>query len=150
MKKKIDKSLIHTTYLEKQKDLIESFKKRELEINNDIHNQSESASQSEDRKAGKLELLKALGRELVFAQEEMMYLKTLEVAKESAVVEPGAVVITDKMTFFIGVSGERAEIEKEEVFAISTKAPIYENMKGLQKGNSFQFNSTSYAIEEVY
>jgi transcription elongation GreA/GreB family factor len=150
MKKRIVKSIIHTAYLEKQKELIEDFKKRELEMNKDILSQNESLSQSEDRKAGKLELLKALGNELVFAQEEMTYLKTLEAAKESNVVEPGAVVVTDKMTFFVGVSGERAEIEKEEVFAISTKAPIYATMMGLKKGNSFQFNESSYAIEDIY
>jgi hypothetical protein len=39
-------------------------------MNSDTFSQNESASQSEDRRAGKYELLKAIGDELAFAQEE--------------------------------------------------------------------------------
>jgi hypothetical protein len=38
--------------------------KREAEMNDDTFSQNESASQSEDRRAGKYELLKAIGDEL--------------------------------------------------------------------------------------
>ena len=150
MKNKIIKRLVIQAFIKKQHELIESFKQRESEMKKDIFSQNESASQSEDRRAGKFEVLKALGNGLVFAQQEMAFLNSLVETKESTLVEPGAVVVTDQLTFFIGISSEKTEINNETIFGISTKAPIYKGMEGLQKGNSFQFNETSYVIEDVY
>jgi hypothetical protein len=41
------------------------------------------------------------------------------------------------------------EVNGESVFGISTKAPIYANMR-IRKGSKFQFNETHYVIEDVY
>jgi hypothetical protein len=49
-------------------------------MNSDTFSQNESASQSEDRRAGKYELLKAIGDELAFAQEE--YMNRLDITKK--------------------------------------------------------------------
>ncbi len=150
MKSKIDKPEIHQAYIKQQHELIENFKHREAEMKKDVFHRNESASQSEDRKAGKMEILRALGNEYVFAQQEMSFLDSLDASKVSTVVEPGAIVVTDQITFFIGISSDKIEIDGETIFGISTKAPIYRSMEGLQKGNSFQFNETSYIIEDVY
>jgi hypothetical protein len=116
--------------------LIHHFKKREAGVNDDTFSQNESASQSEDRRAAKYGLLKAVGDELVFVQQEFAYLNSLDVAKESSVVEPGATVVTDQFTFFTGISGEQFEVEGGTIVRISTSAPIYTSIKGLQKGSS--------------
>lgn len=150
MKSKIAKTDIKQACIRKQQELIDSFKQQEVEMYNDTFSQDASASQTEDRKASKVDLLKALGNELVFAQEELVYLNSIDVTKESSQVEPGAVVFTDHLTFFIGVSSEKVEVNGEVFFGISTKAPIYANMIGLQKGDSFQFNETKYLIKELY
>ncbi len=150
MKSKISKHQILQAYIKQQHELIDNFKNREAEMKNDVFHRSESASQSEDRKAGKMEVLRALGNEYVFAQQEMSFLDSLDASKESTVVEPGAIVVTDQLAFFIGISSDKIEIDGETIFGISTKAPIYRSMEGLQKGNSFQFNETSYYIEQVY
>ncbi|MEZ7498155.1 hypothetical protein QO200_05320 [Flavobacterium sp. Arc3] len=150
MKSRIVKTRILEACIEKQNELIDNFKKREAEMNDDTFSQNESASQSEDRRAGKYELLKAIGDELAFAQEELTYLNNLDVTKEKTVVLPGAVVVTEQFVFFIGVSSEKVEVDGETVFGISTKAPIYANMRGLEKGSTFQFNETNYVIEDVY
>jgi hypothetical protein len=94
MKNRIDKNQILQACIEKQEELIDHFKKRESEVNDDTFSQMESASQSEDRRAGKYELLKALGDELAFAQHELAYLHSLDMTKECSVVEPGAIVVT--------------------------------------------------------
>lgn len=150
MKKKIDKNRILEQCRQHQLDLIDNYKKREAEINADTFGQDESASQTEDRRAGKYELLKVLGDELAFAQKELAFLNSLDITKESSVVEPGAAVITDKLSFFIGISSEKFQIDGLTVVGISTRAPIYANMRGLKKGSSFRFNETNYVIEEVY
>lgn len=150
MKNKIVKTRILEACIQKQHELIENYMKREAEMNDDTFSQNESPSQSEDRRAGKYELLKVIGDELAFAQKEMAYLAALDVTKENTVVVPGAVVVTERFVFFIGVSSEKVELDGETIFGISTRAPIYANMKGLQKGSAFHFNETNYVIEDVY
>jgi hypothetical protein len=150
MKNRIDKNQILQACIEKQDELIDHFKKRESEVNDDTFSQMESASQSEDRRAGKYELLKALGDELAFAQQGLTYLNSLDVTKDSSVVEPGAIVVTGQLIFFIGISIEKVEIDGATIVGISTRAPIYASMKGLKKASSFKFNETNYVIEDVY
>ena len=150
MKNKITKKEILQACIEKQEELVDSFKERETEMQNDAFSQTESDSQSEDRQADKIDVLNALGTELTFAQQELYFLNSLNAENESTVVEPGAVVATEKITFFIGVSSEKVEVLGEEFFGISTKAPIYANMKGLEKGDKFQYNETKYTIKDIY
>ena len=150
MKTKIAKTDILQACIHKQEELVESFKQRETEMRDDAYSQDGSESQTEDRKAGKVELINALGKEHVFAHEELLYLNSLNATKESTVVEPCAVVVTDQRTFFIGVSSEKVEVNGEDFFGISTKAPIYANMEGLAKGATFQFNEMKYVIKDVY
>jgi hypothetical protein len=85
--------------IQKQHELIDNFKQREAEMNSDTFSQNESASQSEDRRAGKYELLKAIGDEPAFAQEELTYLNRLDITKENTLVAPGAVV-TEQFVFY--------------------------------------------------
>ena len=146
----IDKNLILEACLQKQNDLIESFRSRLETMESDAFEHDQTPSQSESRTAGKLELLNAVGKELEFAQREMEFLKNLDASKVNTIVEPGAVVVTNKMTFYICVSIERFEVEGKELFGISFKAPIYAVMRGLEKGNSFKYNETEYEILDVY
>lgn len=150
MKNKIAKTEILKACIEKQEELIDSFKQRETEMQKDAFTQNESDSQSEDRQADKIDVLNALGNELTFAQQELFFLNSLNAANESTVVEPGAVVVTEEITFFIGVSSEKVEVSGEEFFGISTKAPIYTSMKGLEKGSKFQYNEAKYVIKDIY
>ena len=150
MKNKIAKTEILQACIEKQEELVDSFKQRETEMQNDAFSQTESDSQSEDRQADKIDVLNALGNELTFAQQELFFLNSLNAETESTVVEPGAVVVTEEISFFIGVSSEKVEVSGEEFFGISTKAPIYANMKGLEKGSKFQYNETKYMIKDIY
>lgn len=73
-------------------------------------------------------------------------MECLCIEKECTLVEPGAVVVTDKMTLYICVSIESFEVNGHALFGISTKTPIYASMRGLEKGKTFQFNETVYDI----
>ena len=147
---KMDKQRILQSCIDKQQELIDSFKKREADMKDDTFNQNESASQSEDRRGNKFELLKIIGDQLAFAQQEMILLNSLDATKENTIVESGAFVVTNKLSFYIGVSSEKVEIDDLTFYGISIKAPIYASMRGLKKGDSFQFNESDYSIEEVY
>lgn len=146
----IPKNLIFEACVRKQDDLIASFKTRLEGMESDAFGQNQSASQTEDRSAGKIELMNAVGKELEFARREMDFLKTLNAEKENKIVEPGAVVVTDQLTLYICVSIEKIELQGQELLGISTKAPIYTEMRGLEKGKCFKFNETEYEIKDIY
>ena len=150
MNKNISKDLILKTCITKQEELVNNFNSRVTELKADASSQGQSASQSEDRTAGNVELLDTLESELHFVQMEMSHLKSFNPDLVNDKVESGAVVVTDKRTFFIAVSSEKIEIDGQEIFGISTKAPIYPAMMDLKKGDQFKFNDTSYKIQDVY
>ncbi len=150
MKKNISKAGVLAACLQKQAELIESFESRVDASKADTYSHNQSASQSEDRAAGKMELLNTYRHELAFAKSEMNFLKSLEATIECAKAEPGAMVITNHLNFFIGVSSEKIEVDGAEVFGISTNAPIYKMMEGMGKEDKFQFNKKEYIIEDVY
>ena len=135
----ISKDIILKTCIEKQEELVKNFDSRVTEMREDAYSQNQSASQSEDRTAGKVELLSTLEKELSFVQMEMGYLKSINADKINEKVEPGAVVVTNQRTFFIAVSTEKVSIDGQEVFGISTKAPIYSAMEGLKNAEKEVF-----------
>lgn len=147
---KIAKELIHDACIQKQNELIDGFTSRLRTMESATLEHDHSPSQTESRTAGTVELVNALGRELEFAQREMEFLKNLNPSKETDIVEPGAVVVTDKLTFYICVSIEKFEVNGKDFFGISYKAPIYASMRGLKKGTSFKYNETEYKILDVY
>ena len=146
----IPKKLILDTCIQKQNELIESFQNRLESMQSDVFEANQSPSQTEDRAAGKIELFNAVGKELDFAKREMEFLQTLNPEKENTIVEPGALVVTDKLTLYICVSIEQIEVQGQTLFGISTKAPIYVAMRGLEKGSKFSFNETEYQIKDIY
>ena len=150
MKKKIAKSQILDACMQKQEELIKSFEDRVNVSKADAYDHEHSASQTENRTAGKVDLLRTFEKELGFVRMEMEFLKSLNPEKINTAVEAGAVVITNRMNFFIAVSSEKIEVDGEMIFGMSTKAPLYTAMQGMEKGKSFEFNGTEYEIEEVY
>lgn len=150
MKKTISKQMIRDTCLQKQLELVNSFDNRVNEMTAEANSQNQSASQSEDRNAGNIEILSTMESELEFVQREMAVLKALNPDQVNTVVEPGAVVVTKDRTFFIAVSSEKVDIDGQVIFGISTNASIYSAMQGLKKGDTFEFNGVAYKIEYVY
>lgn len=150
MKKKIDKNLVLEACIIKQEELVASFESRVNELKSDAFDQNQSPSQTEDRAATKIDLLRNFEKELTFAKMEMEYLKTIDSSTVNIKCEPGAIVITNRLNFFIAVSSEKVEFDSEVIVGISTKAPIYTVMQGLQKGAAFSYNDTEYEIEDLY
>jgi transcription elongation GreA/GreB family factor len=150
MKKTISKAVIRDTCLQKQQELVNNYGSRVSEMTADANSQNQSASQSEDRNAGNVEIISTMKSELEFVQREMAFLKSLNPDQVNTIVEPGAVVVTKERTFFIAVSSEKVDIDGQVIFGISTNAPIYLAMKGRKKGDKFEFNGTAYKIENIY
>lgn len=149
MKKNITKSMILTACIQLQDALIDRYRNRVIMAKEDTYSRTESASQREDRTAGKVELLATYENELGFAQAEREFLNSLDPNYTNTVAEPGALVITNHLVFFIGVSTDKVTVEGEVFYGISTHAPIYKAMQGLGKGKTFSYNEKEYIIEEV-
>ena len=150
MKNRINKTNVLEICLQNKEQSITNFENRVKESTRDAYSQNQSPSQSEDRTPGKIDLLGSYKNELAFAQSELASLKSLDAGIENSKVEPGAIAIISQMIFFIAVSNDKIEVNGEEVFCISTNAPIYKMMDGLQKGDTFSFNEEKYTIENVY
>ncbi len=101
MKKTISKAVIRDTCLQKQQELVNNYSSRVNELTTDANSQNQSASQSEDRNAGNIEILSTMETELEFVQREMAYLKSLNPDHVNTIVEPGAVVVTKRAHFFL-------------------------------------------------
>lgn len=96
-------------------------------------------------------VINRIADELNFVVEELDFLKQMQTADNLFdEVTLGAVVKTDQMTFFPSVSIEKFEVEGKELFGISQKAPIYKEMKGKKKGESFTLNGRTYRILDVF
>jgi transcription elongation GreA/GreB family factor len=63
-------------------------------------------------------------------------------------VTSGALVVTDKLTFLVGISGD-FESDGQKIKGISTSAPIYEAMKDKKAGDEVTINGNSFKIKEV-
>ena len=80
----------------------------------------------------------------------MTNLQSINPAVVNTKVESGAVVMTNHLNFFISIPIDKIEIEGVSFVGISTKAPIYSEMQGKKKGDTFKFNNMEYSILELY
>lgn len=148
--KKINKEQVLKICIQQQQELIENYNQRIDELKADTFKRNASASQTEDRRGGKVDILNALGKELSFAQKELTYLDQFDITAENTTVSPGAIVMTDQLNFFIAISTDKIEIDGTTIVGISANAPIYSSMKNLHKNNFFTFNERTYHIEDIY
>ena len=142
----ISKADILQACLLKQQELIAHFNTRIDEVRSEAFNHTETPSQTDDD-SGSSEVM---AQELKLARTEMEILRSIDPADPASQVERGAVVVTDQRIFFIGVSSEGIEVHGTKIFGMSEKAPLYSHMKGLKKGDSFQFNGLKYVIQDIY
>lgn len=150
MSQRIAKSAILAASLARQEDLIRHYDQRLEEISADAYTHAETPSQTDEGSTSAEDLIEAMGKELLFVKSELEILRSIDPENGADSVERGAVVITDRRTFFISVSSEEMEINGNKVFGMSERAPLYNQMKGLKKGDSFAFNNMSYQIIDVY
>ncbi len=83
------------------------------------------------------------------AENELRQLENLDVSGKSK-VEPGALVITDELTFFIGHAAMPSDFDGMRVVGISTDSPIYSVMSNKTEGDSFEYADNKYKIKGIY
>jgi hypothetical protein len=64
-------------------------------------------------------------------------------------VEPGSLVLTDTLNFFIGITANMFDYEGKKYIGLNTEAPIYAALEGAKAGDAVEFNGQKYSIKEV-
>ncbi len=64
-------------------------------------------------------------------------------------VEPGALVLTNSLNFFIGITSAMFDFEGKKFIGLNLDAPIYAALQGAKAGDDVVFNGKEYKIQEV-
>ncbi len=151
--------------LEFKKEILNQAKQKHLSVINDLRSEINAIreSESDNNADGQADLeemsqdvmadsrRETIARELDFAQDELNLLNRLVIQEPlHDEVTLGSVVETNKLTFYVSASIEEFEANGKRIFGISTKAPIYEVMKGLKKGDDFEMRKQHYKIKDVF
>jgi len=64
-------------------------------------------------------------------------------------VEPGALVLTDSLNFYIGISTQQFQLDGKTFVGLNTDAPVYKSLENKKAGDTVEFNGKKYRIEEV-
>jgi hypothetical protein len=65
-------------------------------------------------------------------------------------VASGAIVVTNRGTFFVSASLEKFTVDGKVYTGISLSSPLYQAMHGKVKGDTISFRGTSYKIKDLF
>ncbi len=82
--------------------------------------------------------------------DEIQILKKVHFDRLEDKVEFGAVVLTNKQKIFIALGLGKVKVNGDQYFVISKDTPIYQSMEGMRKGDTFEFNGTTFDIKDVF
>ena len=95
------------------------------------------------------EIALLLDRSVHEHEEKISHLQEINFSAKSR-VEPGAVVRFNNRSFIIAIATSQFECAGESYMGISTKAPVYELIEGLEAGDTFKLNDRTVKIQAVY
>ena len=135
------------------KDRIAVHKEKLDEINESIESNDTKHGYENDDSQG--ELLGDFERHAKLREEHedmLISFSNMDFHGGKNTVQEGAIVRTNDKLLLISVAmGQLEQMEGHEpVYAISSKAPIFETIKGLKENDSFKFNDKEHKILEVY
>lgn len=90
-----------------------------------------------------------LQKQLAEAQQLLAGLEQIKPVQTFETVQKGALVQTDRTTFYIAVGLGMVTIDGTDIFVVSSQSPIAKQMLGKHSGESFNMNGTEYAITSI-
>ena len=115
----IDKKQIHAFCIKKQEEEVQNFESRVSSLKADVNSHNESASQTEERTAGNVDLLRNYEQELRFSHMEMTNLQSINPAVVNTKVESGAVVMTNHLNFLFKRSIPKCKAKRKAILSNS-------------------------------
>lgn len=90
-----------------------------------------------------------LHQQLAEAQQLLAELAQINPEHNFSTIQKGALIKTDRTTFYMAVGLGKITIDGKDVFVISSQSPIGKQMLGKRAGENFNMNGTEYAIISV-
>lgn len=91
-----------------------------------------------------------LGNQLADAENNISYLKRINLEVSNSKVGLGSLVYTSNGNYFISVYAGKYEVDNKVVFCISNASPIGQLLMGKSEDDRFDFNNKEYKIHNVY
>jgi hypothetical protein len=82
-------------------------------------------------------------------RQNITSMKNYKFTKPHDEVEMLALIKTNRGNFFISKALKPVTVNGEKYYLLAPDAPIYSEMVGKKKGDSFSFNNISYTIEDL-
>lgn len=138
--------------LTKQESIIADFRRRIANVTDENGGSCVGECDNNYRtfSAETLSELNILNNEIAFANQELEEMKRINCDREHEAAEYGAIVKTNKKTFFVSASLEDFAVNGNSYFGISVYSPLYVAMKGKKPGERFQTRNVEYVIEDVF
>lgn len=149
-----DKRQILEAAIRQHETVIHDFQEgiRQRLVNEGKINEEEYDPQTQAFNAETTEEVDHLSRQLEFANRELEQLRKMGMDIDSPhdTVQRGSVVKTDRETFFVSASIERFYVDDQPFFGLSVLTPLFMQMKGKRKGETFAYGKTAYTILDVF
>jgi len=100
--------------------------------------------------------MQLIGKRDMYAQQltrELELLETLhkiDITINHDAVSFGSMVITNMQKVFVSIGLGKITFENETFYAISLQVPFYQAMKGLKKGDEFEFRGKKIKILDLF
>jgi methionyl-tRNA formyltransferase len=134
-----------------QSRLVETAKEAMLQAQESANEEQGSIEDNSESFKSQLQIDRDMyARQVEEAINSFNQLRKIDVTKEGSTIALGSVVVTDTQNFFISISLGEISVDGKKYFAISTSTPLYKEMAGKTKGETFKFRDKKYRIERVY
>jgi hypothetical protein len=154
MQKNTIKQKLLTECIRKQQSVIDDFNTRLQDLKESEYTAAEDEldGSRQGQKAQADSELNMLVTQLEFANSEKELLEKLQadIHAYTDVAEIGAMVVTDKITFFVSASIEQFSVDERAYVGLSIHSPLFQVMKGKREGDTFSFNKVTYTIKEIF
>ena len=154
MKKSEFKMRIIETSINNTKAVVEDFKVRikELMESEAVINEEEIDLSQSAYNEQAVQEVNLLAGQLELPNEKLRILYELKAYADHfhQQIELGSVVVTNNQIFFICCSLSPIMVNGKRVIGLSRECPLYLTMKGLKKGDEFEYNKISYQIVDLF
>ena len=90
-----------------------------------------------------------LAQQLAAVEEELRHLMQMKASNISVKVEAGALVTLESQTLYILAGLGKVILDEKTYYVVSPIVPLVTAMKGLKKGDSFNFRGTGMKILDI-
>ncbi len=114
------------------------------------HEYDEPSDDSDTHKIDMINSRDMYAKQLKMEMDLLETLNKVDINQDHNRVEFGSVVITELQKVFVSIGIGKIQVENDTYYAISLQVPFYQAMKGLKKGDTFDFRGQRLKILDVF